>query len=57
MITILLLLLFNRLVMEEDRMALYFSAQNSRVYHKKELMGIDISENVRFSGIIIILYY
>lgn len=43
--------------MEEDRMALYFSAQNSRVYHEKELMGIDISENVRFSGIIIILYY
>lgn len=43
--------------MEEDRMALYFSAQNSRVYHEKELMGIDISENVHFSSIIIILYY
>ena len=32
--------------MEEDRTALYFSTQNSRVYHEKELMGIDISENV-----------
>lgn len=39
--------------MEEDRMALYFSTQNSRVYHEKELMGIDISENVRLSSIVL----
>lgn len=32
--------------MEEDRTALYFSTQNSRVYHEKELIGIDISDNV-----------
>ena len=35
-----------RLVMEEDRTALYFSSQNSRIYHGQDLMGIDISENV-----------
>lgn len=34
--------------MEEDRTALYFSTQNSRVYHERELMGIEISENVCF---------
>ena len=32
--------------MEEDRTALYFSTQNSRVYHEREQMGVDISESV-----------
>ena len=35
-----------RLVTEEDKTVLYFSTQNSRVYHGREPMGIDISANV-----------
>ena len=37
-------------------MALYFSTQNSRIYHEKELMGMDISENVCLSRTKLYIY-